>query len=229
MTPDELDLSSSPSSSLSSRNPTIHQPNRSHPHLSSSTSSDLLYLRESLQKLSKEFDSQREMYKSFQDSYYRVESLIQELEENFKQMTQPLISLLSAREADLNVHHYKVASSYNRKETDRRSSGEEETKTVSINNLNEFICEGVLSEYLRQNGIFVLKCTKTLAYNERSRNFFVTVRSSDLDRLLLPDLWPKGVTLSVRGEYKTPSVHGGRDSKDMPGVIISPGMSYWHS
>jgi hypothetical protein len=102
------------------------------------------------------------------------------------------------------------------------------TRTVSINNLNEFICESVISEYLRQNSIFVLKCSQTLGYNERSRNFLVVVRQSDLEKLLQPDIWPKGVTLAVRGDYKVASVHGKRD-KNLPGVVISSGMSYWHS
>ena len=102
------------------------------------------------------------------------------------------------------------------------------TRTVSINNLNEFICESVISEYLRQNNIFVLKCSQTLGYNERSRNFLVVVRQSDLEKLLQPDIWPKGVTLAVRGDYKVASVHGKRE-KNLPGVVISSGMSYWHS
>lgn len=102
------------------------------------------------------------------------------------------------------------------------------TRTVSINNLNEFICESVISEYLRQNHIFVLKCSQTLGYNERSRNFLVVVRQADLDKMMQPDLWPTGVTLAVRGDYKVASVHGKRE-KNLPGVVISSGMSYWHS
>lgn len=102
------------------------------------------------------------------------------------------------------------------------------TRVVSINNLNEFISESVISEYLRQNHVFVIKCSQTLGYNERSRNFLVVVRQSDLDKLLQPDIWPKGVTLAVRGDYKVASVHGKRE-KNLPGLVISSGMSYWHS
>ena len=109
-----------------------------------------------------------------------------------------------------------------------RTSDDHVTRSVSINNLNEFISEGVISEYLRQNGIFAIKCSQTLGYNERSRNFLVVVRQSELDKLLQADLWPKGVTLAVRGDYKVASVHGKRE-KNLPGLVISPGMSYWHS
>lgn len=101
-------------------------------------------------------------------------------------------------------------------------------RTVSINNLNEFICESVISEYLRQNDVYVNNCSQTLGYNERSRNFLVNVRQSDLDKIMQPDIWPKGVTLAVRGDYKIGSIHGKRE-KNLPGLTISSGMSYWYS
>lgn len=116
----------------------------------------------------------------------------------------------------------------NKSEQQNHKAEELVTRTVSINNLNEFICDSVLAEYLRQNNIFVIKCTQTLGYNERSRNFLVVVRQSDLEKLLQPDIWPKGVTLAVRGDYRVTSVHGKRE-KNLPGVVISAGMSYWHS
>ena len=122
----------------------------------------------------------------------------------------------------------KVVAKEKDKNEPRPSPEDLITRTVSINNLNEFMCERVVAEYLRQNNISALKCTQTLGYNERSRNFLVTIRQPEMEKLLDPDLWPKGVTLSVRGEYKIPSIHGKRE-KDLPGVIISPGMSYWHS
>lgn len=112
--------------------------------------------------------------------------------------------------------------------------------TVLINNLNEFICENVLSEFLRQNNIYVSKCQPALSYNERSRNFQVSIRESDLTKVLEPELWPKGVTLSIRGNnhqsIKTSrckdtyshAVYGKRE-KNLPGVVITSGMSYWHS
>lgn len=103
-------------------------------------------------------------------------------------------------------------------------------RTISINNLNEFICENVLSEFLRQNNIYVAKCIPSIGYNERSRNFQVIVRESDLDKILVPELWPRGVTLSLRDGISKPkeAVHGRRE-KNLPGVVITSGMSYWHS
>lgn len=103
-------------------------------------------------------------------------------------------------------------------------------RTISISNLNEFICENVLSEFLRQNNIYVAKCIPSIGYNERSRNFQVIVRESDLDKILVPELWPRGVTLSLRDGISKPkeAVHGRRE-KNLPGVVITSGMSYWHS
>ena len=107
-------------------------------------------------------------------------------------------------------------------------------RKVSINNLNEFICENVLSEFLRQNNIFVAKCVPSLAYNERSRNFHVLLRESDLEKVLVPDLWPEGVSVSIQDEKNRKNskefraIHGRRE-KNLPGVVITSGMSYWHS
>lgn len=112
--------------------------------------------------------------------------------------------------------------------------------TVTINNLNEFICENVLAEFLRQNNIYVAKCVPALSYNERSRNFQVSIRESDLGKVLEPELWPKGVILSLKGndnqinkhvKCQDSNLHAvyGRREKNLPGVVITSGMSYWHS
>lgn len=103
-------------------------------------------------------------------------------------------------------------------------------KTVFISNLNEFICEPIISEYLRQNGIFVLNCKQVPGFNERSRNFKVMIKECDVSIILNPNLWPKGITTSIRDprskEYKE-AVYGNREL-DLPGIVITPGMSYWH-
>ena len=227
---------------------------------------DIKYLKHSLETITKDFEGQTEMAKIFQETYFKLEEMIQELEEHFKQVSEwqqtgredddddddvqewfitprvcsltsdfirepdlelPLLSLLSLL-SQVTEPLMKVVTEEKDRTEPRPSPEDLITRTVSINNLNEFMCESVVVEYLRQNGIQALKCVQSLGYNERSRNFLVTIRQPDMERLLDPDLWPKGVTLSVRGEYKIPSIHGKRE-KDLPGVIISPGMSYWHS
>ena len=102
--------------------------------------------------------------------------------------------------------------------------------TVFISNLNEFMCEAIISEYLRQNGIFVGNCKQVTGYNERSRNFRVVINNCDVPKILDSKLWPKGVTTSIRDpsnkEFKE-AVYGSREL-DLPGIVITPGMSYWH-
>lgn len=103
-------------------------------------------------------------------------------------------------------------------------------KTVFISNLNEFICEPIISEYLRQSGIDVLNCKQVPGFNERSRNFKVVIKECDVPIILNPNLWPKGITTSIRDpwskEFKE-AVYGNREL-DLPGIVITPGMSYWH-
>lgn len=48
--------------------------------------SDLLVLRDTLNKLTKDLELQGQMAKTFQDSYYRLGEMILELEEHFKQV-----------------------------------------------------------------------------------------------------------------------------------------------
>jgi hypothetical protein len=48
--------------------------------------SDLMILRETLNKLTQEFEMQGQMAKTFQDTFYRLGEMILELEEHFKQV-----------------------------------------------------------------------------------------------------------------------------------------------
>ena len=110
---------------------------------------------------------------------------------------------------------------------------EAETAVVFVCNLNEFMCERILCEYLRQNEIFVVASSQVPGYNERSRNFRVVVKQCDLSKILDSNLWPQGVTISVRDntsnqDYPPKEAIHGRREVNLPGVIITPGMSYWH-
>lgn len=51
-----------------------------------SINSDLLVLRDTLNKLTKDLEMQGQMAKTFQDSFYRLGEMILELEEHFKQV-----------------------------------------------------------------------------------------------------------------------------------------------
>jgi len=217
--------------------------------------SDLNVIRSAIRDLRDNLDHQRQQSIMFNESIQQLSLLLVDLEQNFRRVTNPLLKLI-VTERDSNCDNQKLTIdgqssmdllNSNENSNDSHSDSEiklnNSTTVVSITNLNEFICDRVLTEYLRQNQILVRKCTPTLDYNERSRNFLVTVRSSDLDRLMNPYLWPRGVTVAVRGvgdstdspdgrrqytisEYA--SVHGERE-KSLPSLSISSGMSYWHS
>lgn len=172
---------------------------------------DLGDLRYSIESLEKDINQQMDSEKMFKENLMHLESKLVELENQFKQVTDPLVKL--------------IVKNKQNKPTGLKQPDETATSTVCISNLNEFICTRILLEYLRQQGIFVHKCTQVLGYNERSRNFQVTVRESDTSKILSPNLWPKGVVLSIAGGVK--SIHGQRDT-NLPNVVITSGMSYWH-
>lgn len=172
---------------------------------------DLSDLRSSILALTEDVNDQTSSEECLRGNLLHFESQLSELEAYFKQVTSPLVKLI-------------VKSKQNKaNDTNEESSA---TTTVTISNLNEFICSNILQEYLRQQDIFCLKCTQSLGYNERSRNFLVTIRACDKSKLLSPSLWPKGVVLSLPGDCA--SVHGGQD-KVLPSLLISSGMSYWHN
>lgn len=49
--------------------------------------SDLMMIRESLNKLTQDFQMQGQMAKTFQETFYRLGEMILELEEHFKQVS----------------------------------------------------------------------------------------------------------------------------------------------
>lgn len=175
---------------------------------------ELATIRSDLKCLLADFERQQELDRKFAQTFDRCGEMIMDLEEQFKRVTDPLMKFICKDQS--------TASS-------NSSSAHAAHVCVSVNNLNEFITEEILAEYLRQQLIFVEKIKRTIGYNERSRNFVITLKEADLERLLVADLWPRGVTLSVRGgECRAPSVHGNRE-KNLPALLIGSGMSYWHS
>jgi len=49
---------------------------------------DIKYLKHSLETITKDFEGQTEMAKIFQETYFKLEEMIQELEEHFKQVSE---------------------------------------------------------------------------------------------------------------------------------------------
>lgn len=95
----------------------------------------------------------------------------------------------------------------------------------TVLNLSEFMTPEILMEYLRQNGMKPIKCIMGPYPFNRSRNFCVTVRLSDLDKLLDPDLWPIGAALTItNGRNKSPLITGKR-SKNMSTLCLESGIN----
>ena len=58
--------------------------------------SDLIIIREALNKLTTDFEKQGQMAKTFQETFYRLGELIVELEEHFKQVRASAASVVLA-------------------------------------------------------------------------------------------------------------------------------------
>ncbi|XP_053207801.1 uncharacterized protein LOC128391871 [Panonychus citri] len=95
----------------------------------------------------------------------------------------------------------------------------------TVLNLSEFMTPEILMEYLRQNGMKPIKCVMGPYSFNRSRNFCVTVRLSDLDKLLDANLWPIGAALTItNGRNKSPVITGKR-SKNTSTLCLESGIS----
>lgn len=102
-----------------------------------------------------------------------------------------------------------------------------QTCVAVIRNLNEFLNEQIVEEYLRQNGITTLSCEIELNIFKRSRDFKVTIYKSDFHKLFAENLWPTGTTchnLSTNSNKDNRIVFGKRQS-DPPSLIIKSGLA----
>lgn len=97
--------------------------------------------------------------------------------------------------------------------------------TCTIMNLSEFMTEEILMEYLRQNGMKPIKCVLDAFHSPRSRNFRVTMKLSDFDKLINPNIWPVGVVLTVNSESISNdcSVFAGKRSGQECKLVIEAG------
>ncbi|RWS13850.1 hypothetical protein B4U79_17331 [Dinothrombium tinctorium] len=117
-----------------------------------------------------------------------------------------------------------IATSVSEDESDEEDQ-EHKTIDVAIHNLHEFTNEGVITEYLRQNDIYVQSCRKEPSISARSLNFVATIKQSQRNRILNSELWPRGVLLNVVGE-KASGIQGARN-KELPAVVIQAGLNCW--
>lgn len=103
---------------------------------------------------------------------------------------------------------------------------ERRTCTAVIRNLNEFLNEQIVEEYLRQNGIPTLSCELELTIVKRSRDFKVTIYKSDFNKLFNENLWPCGVTChNLASNNKDNRIIFGKRQTDLPCLVIKSGLA----
>ena len=127
------------------------------------------------------------------------------------------------------------------------SPGELQTCVAFIRNLNEFLNENILREYLRQNEICLLGCDPQVTIYDRSRDFRLLFLKRDFHRLFDARLWPAGSSINLVPSSSSSSffsdhstrqpkqehpqqdvvvVHGNR-IQDLPVLFIRSGLTYW--
>lgn len=103
---------------------------------------------------------------------------------------------------------------------------ERQTCTAIIRNLNEFLNEQVVEEYLRQNDIPTLSCELELNISRvRSRDFKVVFYRNDFHKLFNESLWPTGVTLHSLSSNRDNQIIFGKRSADLPCLFIKSGLA----
>lgn len=111
------------------------------------------------------------------------------------------------------------------KETNSIIAEERQTCTAIIRNLNEFLNEQIIEEYLRQNDIQILSCELELTIYKRSRDFKVVIYKSDFNKLFSENLWPIGVTCHNLSTNKDNLIIFGKRQTDLPSLTIKSGLA----
>lgn len=89
----------------------------------------------------------------------------------------------------------------------------ETTIKIYVKNLDKQITTGILKEYLNKNEIHVIACEESLS-NGYSNDYRITILKSATSKILVPNLWPKGVECFVCSEYYTTKIDGIQSSLD---------------
>lgn len=174
-------------------------------------SDDLKSIKESVELLKTFYEEEEQRSLETQQKIKKLSNWYRELNEHFHEATSPLSDLLlSAKECA------------KEKDEAEEKDDNQEVETVSVRNLNEFITSSILTEYLRQNDIYVLGCETECCHWQRSRDFRVEIRTKDLKSILSPELWPRGVSVCALGP-KSLVVFGHRD-KDAASIVLQPGI-----
>ena len=161
------------------------------------------------------------------------------LNTKFKKIVNPFLNLLksgyeSVKSDSSELEKEKNEQQINQKqlidESELNSSSiiaeERQTCTAIIRNLNEFLNEQVVEEFLRQNDIPTLSCELELNISRvRSRDFKVVFYRNDFHKLFSENLWPTGVTLHSLSSNRDNQIIFGKRQSDLPCLFIKSGLA----
>lgn len=146
--------------------------------------------------------------------------------EKFEKKFQQLNNCLQATTATLS--NLLTNKNFSEANSNSQAGQESQTVTVYICNLSEFVTNGLLKEYLRQNDILLVDCECEVSQYQRSRDFRTVIYLSDLDKILVSSLWPAGVSVcaNIKRGLKNSIVFGGQ-TKNTPVLKIEAGVTFW--
>lgn len=166
----------------------------------------------SVHELSKFKDKQQELSMNNSKFFQELSERYNHLERSVNNLEEPIHEIL------LFTNEHKKSS-----RTDQQSDGDrsdelsieliqnklarETTVEIYIKNLNHQITTSILKEYLNRQEIHVINCDESLS-NGHLNNYRVTILKSAASKILVPDLWPKGVECFVCAEYYSTKIDG---------------------
>lgn len=146
--------------------------------------------------------------------------------ENFKKKCQQLNNCLQALTSMLT--DLLIIKDIPTSKKEDNITQENQIVFVHIGNLSEFVTTEILREYLRQNEIIMVDCELEASHYQRSRDFKVTIHFSDLEKIIVPSLWPSGVSVYAdTNKKKFKNLIFGSRTKDHSILKIESGITFW--
>ncbi|RWS28034.1 E3 ubiquitin-protein ligase NRDP1-like isoform X1 [Leptotrombidium deliense] len=179
-------------------------------------------LRNSISSLVNLADEQRQVATrnntsllSLIDKYDNLTKSIQSLEAPIKEV----LLLASRSQNEENTVNNQIKSTL----------AQETTTEVYVSNVDRGVTPLGLKEYLLRRDVNVLSCKEALKRGWKN-DFRVVVFKSEVNKILKSDLWPRGISCFICGEYYTSKTEGSLDPDDsgnLPSLkaCIPPWMS----
>lgn len=156
-------------------------------------------------ELTKFKDKQQELsvnnskfFKELNDRYNQLELSVNNLEEPIQEI---LLFTNQHKLSNANKENQETDQSI---EAIKTKLTKETTIEIFIKNLDRQITKGILKDYLNKNEIHVIDCKESGVVN----SYIVTILKSATQKILKPDLWPKGVECFICGMLYETKIDG---------------------